>query len=153
MSLRPIPLELVPKDFAQHRGHAHFWQRALSRRQFLGGAAGTAAVIAGSGLLNPEWVLSQDQPVRPRPITHGTQFGGPGTPFFSVQFPGMGAENSSITDFKGMIGAADVQGMGTGTHLDTGKKTRYLFDTDMRFMKGTFVGTDGHVHQGTFGLV
>jgi hypothetical protein len=153
MSLRPIPSELVPNDFAQHRGHAHFWQRALSRRQFLGTAVGSAAVIAGSGLLDPRLVISKDMPVRPKPLPSGTQFGGPGTPVFRIYFPGMGNENSAITDLDGMVGATDVQGMGTGTHLNTGKKTRYLFDTDMRFMKGTFVGTDGHTHQGTFGFV
>lgn len=65
----------------------------------------------------------------------------------------MGAENSTITDFNGQVGACDVQGTGTGTDLHTGKKSPFLFDTDMRFMKGTFVGTDGHVHHATFGFV
>lgn len=153
MSLRPIPTELIPARVPHYRGHTHFWERALSRRQFLGTAVGSAAVIAGSGLLDPRLVISGAMPVRPKPIPSGIRPGGPGTPLFRVQFPGMGAENSTITDFDGMIGATDVQGMGSITHFGSGKTTRLLFDTDLRFMKGTFVGTDGHVHQGTFGFV
>jgi hypothetical protein len=72
---------------------------------------------------------------------------------FRVQFLGLGTENATITDFNGSIGGTDVQGTGIGTDLVTGKKTELLFDTDMRFMKGAFVGTDGHVHHATFGFV
>jgi hypothetical protein len=153
MSLRPIKPELVPASFAQHRGHAHFWERAVSRRSFLGGAAGSAAVLAGTGLLDPLHVGAHTRPGIPKPIPSGIQPGGPGTPVFHIQFIGLGAENSAITDFNGLVGAADVQGTGTGTDLATGKKSPFLFDTDMRFMKGTFVGTDGHVHHATFGFV
>jgi hypothetical protein len=153
MSLRPIPSALIPKHFAQHQGHEHFWQRAFSRRQFLGGAVGSAAVVAGSGLIDSRIVAAHDKPGIPKPIPGGIQPGGPGTPLFHVQFLGLGVENSTITDFNGSIGATDVQGTGVGTNLVTGKKTELLFDTDMRFMKGTFVGTDGHVHHATFGFV
>jgi hypothetical protein len=153
MSLRPIPSELVPASFAQHRGHAHFWERALSRRQFIGGAVGSAAAIAGSGLIDTRLVAAHDRPGIPKPIPSGIQPGGPGTPVFRVQFLGLGTENATITDFNGSIGGTDVQGTGVGTNLVTGKKTELLFDTDMRFMKGAFVGTDGHVHHATFGFV
>jgi hypothetical protein len=43
-----------PAGFAGYPGHAHFWQRALSRRNFMtaSGAAGLLAV-AGSGAASP----------------------------------------------------------------------------------------------------
>jgi hypothetical protein len=59
---------------------------------------------------------------------------------------------SSITDFNGFIGVADVQGTGTG-HNPDGTTETLLFDTDMRFMSGVYIGRDGRVHQGTFGFV
>jgi hypothetical protein len=52
------------------------------------------------------------------------------------------------TDFNGFIGAADVRGTATD-----GSGNPYLFDTDMRFMDGEYVGTDGKHYQGTFGFV
>jgi hypothetical protein len=63
-----------------------------------------------------------------------------------------GVDPSSITDFKGFVGVADVQGTGTGRNPDGSVET-LLFDTDMRFMQGTYVGLDGRVHQATFGFV
>jgi hypothetical protein len=66
----------------------------------------------------------------------------PGTPFH-VMFPDS-EEPSSITDFNGFVGATDIQGTGT---------SGLLFDLDMRFMKGVYVGMDGRVHRGTFGFV
>jgi hypothetical protein len=71
---------------------------------------------------------------------------------FSLTFFGPGMDPSSITDFNGFVGVADVQGTGTATKTD-GTSETLLFDTDMRFMKGVYVGQDGRVHQGTFGFV
>jgi hypothetical protein len=45
-----------------------------------------------------------------------------------------------------------VQGTGTVRNPDGSVET-LLFDTDMRFMRGTYVGLDGAVHQATFGFV
>jgi hypothetical protein len=59
---------------------------------------------------------------------------------------------SSITDFKGFVGVADVRGHGTARNPDGSVET-LLFDTDMRFMQGTYVGQDGAVHEATFGFV
>jgi hypothetical protein len=53
-------------------------------------------------------------------------------------------EPSTMTDFNGFIGAVEIQGTGTGG---------LLFDVDMRFMEGAYVGVDSRVHQGTFGFV
>jgi len=65
---------------------------------------------------------------------------------------GPGVDSSSITDFKGLVGVADVRGTGTARNPDGSVET-LLFDTDMRFMKGVYVGQDGAVHTGTFGFV
>jgi hypothetical protein len=65
---------------------------------------------------------------------------------------GPGVDPSSITDFKGLVGVADVRGTGTAKNPDGSVET-LLFDTDMRFMRGVYVGQDGAVHRGTFGFV
>jgi hypothetical protein len=58
-------------------------------------------------------------------------------------------EPSAITDFHGAVGAAVVDGTGTWKVGGTAPET-LLFDTDMRFMQGVFLGTDGRSHKGTF---
>jgi len=89
----------------------------------------------------------------PRPIPGGIQPFGPGTELFHVFLIGPGVEESTITDFHGSIGAAEIQGTGTGANTHTGKKDALLFDVDMRFMQGTYIGVDGEKHHGTFGFV
>jgi len=69
-----------------------------------------------------------------------------------IYIPAPGAEVSAISNFDGLVGAAIVDGTGVG-HSQGGRDEQLLFDTDMRFMQGTFVGTDGNRHQGTFGFV
>lgn len=65
-----------------------------------------------------------------------------------------GRDPSLITDFKGVIGLADLGDiMGTGTDLNTGAHARYKFHTDMRFMKGEFIGSDGRTHRGAFAFI
>jgi len=71
---------------------------------------------------------------------------------FHVTFFGPGVDPSSIGDFNGFVGVADVQGTGTATNPDGSTET-LLFDTDMRFMKGTYVGLDGRVRKGSFGFI
>jgi hypothetical protein len=120
-------------------GHRHFWQRALSRRRMIQAAAGGSAAALASGLLPRLAYAAAPVPTDPRPIPE-VLF--PGTPFH-VMFPDS-EEPSSITDFNGFVGATDIQGTGT---------SGLLFDLDMRFMKGVYVGMDGRVHRGTFGFV
>ena len=86
--------------------------------------------------------------VEPRPIPQVFD----GSPFH-FQFITATTEPSSITDFRGMIGGADLLGTGWGTDTKTGKKTFMWTAIDNRFMKGTYVGVDGKRHQGTFGFV
>ena len=137
-----------PQPTPKRMGHAHFWQRALSRRQvFVAGATGAAAATLFS---SPLWVpglvhAAAPVPADPRPIPLTLPFGP-----FHVQLIGPGQEPSTITDFNGFVGVADVQGTGTGTGPGAGT---LLFDTDMRFMTGEYVGVDGKHYQSTFGFV
>jgi hypothetical protein len=160
MNFRDIPpLEFVSKAGAQnhsHRGHGHFCQRAMSRRQFTRTAAGAAAFGAAlsSGLSWPGLVSAHSSP-DPKPIPGGTPFLG-GT--FHVFGPGVidppDAEPSTITDFVGFIGLAFISGMVTRTNTRTGEvRTLPFVDSDMRFMKGVFKGTDGRIHYGAFAFV
>ena len=138
----PVPPGSESSHYARHR---------LSRRAFIGGATAAAAGASlGSGLLWPTAASAGSFSVPPpRPTT--ATFTVNGVTFRNV-FPGPGVDPSSITDFKGFVGAADVQGTGTATNPDGSTET-LLFDTDMRFMQGTYVGLDGGVHEATFGFV
>jgi hypothetical protein len=66
-----------------------------------------------------------------------------------VTFFGPGVDPSGLTDFSGVAGVADVQGTGTGTSRDSKSET-LLFDTDMRFASGRYIGQDGLQHNGSF---
>jgi hypothetical protein len=133
------PAAQIERRQQPYVGHAHFWERAHSRREIIRAAAAGSAIVVGSGLLTPALAYAKQSYVAPKPIPE-TLF--PGAPFH-VMGPGT-EEPSTMTDFNGFIGATEIQGTGTGG---------LLFDVDMRFMQGTYVGVDGHVHQGTFGFV
>jgi len=123
-------------------GHSHFWERAaLSRRQFIGSTAAAGAAL-GAGLFTPLTALADDddETASAKPIPPHL---GP----FAVWVPDPKGEPSTITDFHGVVGIAHITGEGTGS--DGGDH----FDVDMRFMDGVFVGTDGKIHQGTYGFV
>jgi hypothetical protein len=125
---------------------------AVSRRQFLGTAGVTGAGLAlSSGLLTPAAAVAHNNgsTVLPRPIPSG--FLTPVGVFIPHHLPGRGIEASQITDFKGTIGLAQLTGTGTGTLNGTSRKL--TFEMDNRFMQGTYVGVDGHRHQGTFGFI
>jgi hypothetical protein len=63
-------------------------------------------------------------------------------------------EPCSISNFKGFSGIAIVDGNVTRTNVKSGEQQLFPFlDTDMRFMTGMFVGTDGQEHPGTFALL
>jgi hypothetical protein len=122
----------------------------MSRRAFLGGAAGSTGVLLGAGLLEPALAAAgTTSGATPKPTTN--TFVVNGVTFHLTSFaPGM--DPSSITDFKGLVGVADVRGTGTATNPD-GTTETLLYDTDMRFMTGTYIGQDNRVHHGTFGFV
>ena len=129
-------------------GHGQRWiEGRLSRRQLMKSATG----LTGVGLGVP--FLSGAAETDPKPIPGGIQPFGPGTEIFHVILPGPGNEPSTITDFNGFIGITHVAGMGTGKNTSSGAETRLIFDADMRFMHGEYVGMDGLLHKGTLGFV
>jgi len=142
-------------------GHAHFWDRALSRRQLLGRSAGVAGVAAGSALGLPALArAAAPGPGEPGPIPGGTTIDGLGQ--FHFYFPtannpvgstttiesGRG-DPSTITDFNGFIGVGEWGG-GTGKDQDG---TTVYWAADVRFMDGEYIGLDGRHRQGAFAFI
>jgi len=111
-------------------------------------AAGATGAVLGSGLWLPGLALADN--AAPRPIPGGIKVG---TELFHVFLIGHGVEPSTITDFHGTIGAAEVQGTGTGTNTVTGTTSFLHYDVDIRFMQGVYIGMDGERHHGTFGFI
>ena len=146
---------------------------ALSRRSFFG----RAAAAGGAALLNssvPAKVWANDaSPCGlpglcdfPVPIPH-INVPPPGGAHFYFAGPVDGSavatdpsgahpegrDPSVIFNFNGFIGQADLILTGTGTDLNTGATAPYQFHTDMRFMHGRFVGTDGIERHASFAFV
>ena len=71
----------------------------------------------------------------------------PSNPFIHVLPPTVGFDMSTITDFAGVVAAAEIRG-----RLGSDGST-YTFDADMRFMKGRYVATDGRQREASFGFV
>ncbi len=151
-----------PEGGRQYGGHAHFWERALSRGVFLRTAALTAGAAASADLWTPPVgraavpfpapavSLAQLGAAAPKPIPGGINPGVPGGPaLIHVNLPASSTDDQiTITDFMGEMGVAHLQGTGkdgTGAVL--------TFDADMRFMRGVYVGTDGNRHVTTLGFV
>lgn len=160
MTLRDLewlpPLELPRPEQDQHGGHAHFWERAMSRRTLFGAIGSAAAAAAVGGALKPLRALA-GPPSDPKPIPGGIVAAGQGwhvyAPGYNVpETPSSGlAEQSTITDFNGAIGCTVVRGSGVGRQ--GGAVVPLAFDSDMRFMKGRYIGVDGVIHTGTFGFI
>jgi len=148
--MRPLRLNaqqwVIPPDTALVSHHA---RHALTRRAFIGSMAAAAGAAVGVGLIPAVVRAGNPSSTAPVPTSNTTVIGGKTFHFTSF---GPGIDPSSINDFNGFVGVADVQGTGTGTNPDGSTET-LLFDTDMRFMSGVYVGTDGAVHHGTFGFV
>jgi hypothetical protein len=150
----------------------------LSRRRFFGLATGAAGGVMGSGLWTPaqgEHDREREDEHKPRvpgpcpeadPIPHinsvPVAFGAAAHFFFPGPVDGSatptdpegahpaGRDPSTIFNFDGFVGVADLNLTGTGTDTTTGATARYDFHTDMRFATGRFVGTDRRLHEGTF---
>jgi hypothetical protein len=137
-----------------HGGHAHFFERAtaagMSRRQFLRRGAVAAGGLAGLGLLDARSAFGQSA-TDPKPIPGGFDENFtpvPSDPFIHILPAAVGFEMSTITDFTGFLGAAEIQGTAHGSD-----NTAYTFDADMRFMKGQYIATDGRLRAASFGFV
>ncbi len=145
---------------APRAGHAHFWERALSRRNLMQAAGAAGLALAGARVLRPTagWAASTGGGPGPRPIPGGfaTVDGrrwhayppGPSNPLDPSSVMN---EPSAITDFDGVMAIAQVQG--TGTEERGGQSVPLPFDADMRIMAGPYVGFDGQHHDGTFVLI
>ncbi len=125
-------------------GHAHFWERAMSRRALLGSAAGAAGAVAAGGLFRPALAGGSD----PKPIPGGLMAGGVG---YHVYLPGAGAEPSTITDFNGVVAIQQVGGTGMGRQ--GGVVAPFPFEVDVRFMRGRYIAEDGKLRKGTFAFI
>jgi hypothetical protein len=148
--MRPFTVDTtrwaLPPPSGPGSHHAH---HALSRRAFIGTMAGAAGAAVGAGLFPVTALAGAKGSAAPKPTSNIVSLGGLD---FHLTFFGPGIDPSSIADFNGAVGVADVQGNGTATNPDGSTET-LLFDTDMRFMSGVYVGLDGAVHKGTFGFV
>ena len=131
--------------------HPSHYEHRLSRRVFMGGAAGMGFAALSAGFLQaPSAVAAPGgTTAAPKPTTNISTINGVD---FALTFFGPGMDPSVITDFNGFVGVAQVQGTGTATN-SYGSTETLLFDTDMRFMQGAYVGQDGAVHKGAFGFV
>jgi hypothetical protein len=121
----------------------------FSRRELVSRGAVAFGGVAGFGLLAPDTLLAANP--APRPIPGGFDQNGnpvPNHAFVHVLPPGIGFEMSTITDFRGIVAASETRGTARGSD-----GTRYDFDTDMRFMHGSYVGFDGRVRTATFGFI
>lgn len=126
------------------RGHAHFWERALSRRHFMvaSGLAGGAVITSSAWMPVVAEAASGSLPT-PIPIPYGTMVGGK---LFHFLPPADNLDQSSIYDFMGVTGVAELSGPGAGTDGDN-------FGSDNRFMQGVYRGADGKRHHGTFAFI
>jgi hypothetical protein len=95
--------------------------------------------------------VARGKPGDPKPIPGGFNDAFvpvPADPFIHVLPPILGFEMSTIGDFNGTLGAADIQGTAHGSD-----GTTYTFDADMRFMEGTYIDTAGNVQHGSFAFI
>ena len=142
-----------------YKGHSHFWEQ-LTRSQFLATASGAVGLALGSRSWVPDLVEAASRSgAVPRPIPGGLHFlelffgYTPPTELYHVFGVKPGVEPSTITDFRGFVGGAVIQGNVQQIDANTGATTLRFFDNDMRFMKGDYIGVDGKQHTGTFGFL
>jgi hypothetical protein len=160
MRLSPEVRGVAPRTGGQaarrcsHTWHTDFWERPFTRRQAVATGAAALGVLA-----LPRFAFGAPPTAGPNPIP-GTL---PQIPFIHIRLPGyppLGSPDpatndpSTITDFNGHVGLSYVRGTGTRTDKATGATTSGLpFETDLRFMRGEFVSSDGRRRHGTFALI
>jgi hypothetical protein len=122
----------------------------LSRREAIGRGAVAVAGVAGVNLLDPSLAFARGNPA-PRPIPGGFDQNFkpvPKNPVAHVLSPGIGSEMSTVTNFIGVVAGSEIRGSAQGSD-----GSRWDFDTDMRFMTGSYVALDGRRRQGAFGFI
>lgn len=133
-----------------HRGHRHFWKRALSRRQFLEASAAATGAALTSDLWLPVLAQASTGSLAPRPIPGSLTVAGT---TFHINLPTPGADQSPITDFNGVVAAAGIHGTGSGLDSSGATLANPFFDVDMRFVDGEYIALDGTNHHGAFGFI
>jgi hypothetical protein len=136
----------------QPEGHAHFWERALTRRQFLA----TTGLAGGAVVTSSIWMpllAEAASSAAPTPIPYGTRIPPPNGTLFHFLPPQANTDESSIFNFKGTVGVAEISGPGAGTHNGEALPPDTQFGSDNRFMKGVYIGADGKRHRGTFAFI
>jgi hypothetical protein len=117
----------------------------MSRRQFVATTAAATGAALSSGLWVP--VLAEAAAFNkadPKPIPDGTLLPFATTPF-GFFFPGPSNEVGTIGDFMGSVGGAEIP--------TTAGSDGLVWQADVRFMKGTYVGQDGRTRKGAFAFV
>jgi len=156
--MQELDSERVPRP-APYVGHSHFWQRVMARRQFVRVGAGASALALGAGMgMSIPALAAPASNSAPNPVPGGTLLGHLlGYPndnrVFHFFFPAFGNEVATVTEFRGVVAAAEVQGSGIGTDTSNHATSTLYFDADLRFMKGTYVGVDGRPHDRTVGFI
>jgi hypothetical protein len=147
-----------------HMGHAHFWERAMTRRTFIGSAAVAGGAAATAGMWLPEFARAAAfAEADPAAIPGGTLLPFQPTPFhfffptpnpFSTDIiANGGGDLATIYDFTGSVGVAEINGDGIGTKTATGVPTHMFWAADVRFMKGSYKGTEGDTRTGAFAFI
>lgn len=123
---------------------------AWSRRQVVQRGAAAFGGFVGLGLLTPASVFARANRA-PRPIPGGLDKAFTPVPrdaFVHVLGPGIGSEMATITDFDGIVAGSETRGTARGSD-----GTSFDFDTDMRFMHGSYVALDGRRRIAAFGFI
>jgi hypothetical protein len=130
----------------------------VSRGRFGQRAVVAVGVVAFVFAVFATAALARGKPGDPKPIPGGLSLPlfepVPSDPFIHVlppvlMFPpAQPFDMSTIGDFDGTLGAADIQGTAHGSD-----GTLYTFDADMRFMRGVYVDGAGHVQHGSFAFI
>jgi len=151
---------LLERKTAEHYRRFHSETATLTRRGFLGTAAGAAGLVAASQFASVPIVLAEKAKTtaEPKPIPGGaTAFGflvhhnplpnDPTTPLTQINDP------SEIGDFDGLIVDTMIRGGGTGTGITfpgADADGPLAFRADMGAMRGEYIGEDGKHHHGSF---
>jgi len=137
MNLTEQGLGLLAASPIAHRegGHAHFWERALSRRTFLSAAGLAGGAVVSSSMWAPliAEAAAEPAPPSPIPIPYGSLVGGK---LFHFNFPVANTDVSSIFDFKGVVMIGEVK-LFTSLRITTEESVRL----SRRRLSGLGLGT------------
>jgi hypothetical protein len=125
--------------------------RGLRDRDWLWRGGVFVVVVLVALLVAVATASGRGKPGDPKPIPGGLTdefVPTPTDPFAHVLPPFLPFEMSTIGDFNGTLGAAEIQGTAHGSDA-----TSFTFDADMRFMQGTYVDTAGNVQHGAFAFI